>query len=300
MITKALIMSRFENKFMVRIPLFESSGNLHEVIIPATLCYTPGNLDAYKDGDVVYVGFENNEISNPVILGKLYTGPEQAAQTYTFNDSLKTVSSAELPKKTSIGEFSPEEVYATFKSRQIFEDRITELEQKMNVLLGIVGQNVTNITDIIENSETSDEEIDDLFDDDPESNLNSTNYESTTQVDIINLYENTDEEYDQTEVQQAVAGTNYGLVDNTDIDNMYRNNYDIEEISPGGNPENNLNNTNYQSTSANDIAKLYEEGSSEEFDQSEVRSAVQGTDYGLVENEDIDTMYTDENKNQED
>lgn len=88
MITKAIIINKIEdtpNKFLVRIPLFEGSGNSCEVSgntdmpFEATLCYNPGNYDSYLPNDIVYVSFEDNLYANAVILGKLYTGEENKA-----------------------------------------------------------------------------------------------------------------------------------------------------------------------------------------------------------------------------
>ena len=68
MITKAYIIRKSENninKFYIRIPIFETPGlninqKLNNNIIEATLCYTPGSLDSYKEGDCVFITFENS------------------------------------------------------------------------------------------------------------------------------------------------------------------------------------------------------------------------------------------------
>lgn len=300
MIAKAVIEEKLENKFRIRIPLFESSGGNSPCLLTATLCYVPGNLDCYNIGDVVFVSFENNQISSPVILGKLYTGPDSKTTNLNRSSILKADTEAQLPKNTSIGEFSSEEVYSTFKKTKIYEDRITDLEQKMNTLINVVTNNSINLEGLIDYGQATDEDIEDLFEDDPEDSLNQSGYETTNDYDVTAFFDEDDYTYDDSTLQAAVSGTDYGLVDDSDIEDLYSSNYDIEEVAPEGNPENNLNNTSYDSTSNTDIAKLYEDTSSEQFDQSEVLAAVEGTNYGLVSDQDIENMYTNNNEDSED
>ena len=135
MIAKAVIEEQVGNKFKVRIPLFESAGNKNECILTATLSYVPGNLDSYVVGDVVFVAFENNQISNPVIIGKLYLGPEKQNTNLSQASVLNVINEAKLPNQTSIGEFSPAQVYSALKNSEIYEGRVTNLEKQMKSLL---------------------------------------------------------------------------------------------------------------------------------------------------------------------
>lgn len=61
------------NKCDVRLPIFENS-NSEEVIISALVSNTPGLFNGYKVDDRVVVGFIDNAISRPVIIGKMYLG----------------------------------------------------------------------------------------------------------------------------------------------------------------------------------------------------------------------------------
>ena len=135
MIAKAVIEDKIDNKFIVRIPLFESAGLNDVVTLTATLSYVPGNLDCYNIGDVVFVAFENNQISSPVIIGKLYLGNEKDTTKLEYSSKLEVKNEAILPKQTKIGEFSPQEVFTTFKCSPIHEQRITDLEEKSKSLL---------------------------------------------------------------------------------------------------------------------------------------------------------------------
>lgn len=117
MITKAFVISKAEdsNKYFVRIPLFEVSGRAREAsknasVIEATLCYQGGVYDTLMPNDCVFVEFENNQFHKPVIIGKLYLGREDSANTYELVNSLKVTDKAELPLDTKIGDFRLDEL----------------------------------------------------------------------------------------------------------------------------------------------------------------------------------------------
>lgn len=65
------------NQIKVRIPQLhkiQSAPNATPTAeLPnASICSAPGIIPAYKQGDVVFVGFEGNDINNPIIIGALY------------------------------------------------------------------------------------------------------------------------------------------------------------------------------------------------------------------------------------
>ena len=124
MITKAIVERLPENgsaKFLIRIPIFDGfEGSKEDTdynsLTEATLCCLPGVSNPVNVGDIVYVGFEDNNIARPVILGHLYLGdsPNASKTSIGLNLNSLTVSdqkysesgSAKLPVGTSIGNLS--------------------------------------------------------------------------------------------------------------------------------------------------------------------------------------------------
>ena len=103
MIRKAII-ENINNKYSVsvRIPQMNgikpsssstSSSNLFDAII----CIQPGVYPAYKVGDVVLLGFENDETENPVVLGLLYTSDSNKSLSDISADSLFVQTNITLP-----------------------------------------------------------------------------------------------------------------------------------------------------------------------------------------------------------
>lgn len=78
MITKAYIeevISPYQMK--VRMPIFDKPSGVNlctnnENLSIATICCLPNIIPQYNVGDVVFVAFEDNNLSTPVILGVLY------------------------------------------------------------------------------------------------------------------------------------------------------------------------------------------------------------------------------------
>lgn len=77
MIQKAIVESiEGEYQVKVRIPKYDkmsTDGFSYDELSTSIICSSPGTLVNYSVGDIVLVGFENNEINKPVVLGLLYT-----------------------------------------------------------------------------------------------------------------------------------------------------------------------------------------------------------------------------------
>lgn len=118
------------NKYVVSIPSFKTTGStstgsvLNSDLVEATLCYQPGIISEYNVGDVVYIGFENDVTSSPVILGKLYltTSPSEVRSSL----QVKSVSAQNdsVLKNVSINDYSKTDIQSLFQ-------RVSNLEKKV-------------------------------------------------------------------------------------------------------------------------------------------------------------------------
>lgn len=93
-----------DNIFKVEIPLMEDNTT-NEAIFNAILCDSPGSYNGYEVGDVVIVHFQDHELNEAIILGKLYTHIPDEEKAYILANSLKVTNSVELPADTRINDF---------------------------------------------------------------------------------------------------------------------------------------------------------------------------------------------------
>jgi cold shock CspA family protein len=112
MVTKAIIteiVDKYQAK--VRIPIFnKAQGSAFATpdneLAVAPICAMAGSAPNYKPGDVVFVAFEYDTFSYPVILGSLLTESSIQGNTSDFNvNRLHVVSEAELPDSTTVNGF---------------------------------------------------------------------------------------------------------------------------------------------------------------------------------------------------
>lgn len=150
MITKGLIQSIdfSSNTCMVRLPFFETAGNPTEMTLQATFAITPGIFNSYKVGDVVQVAFENGEINNPVVVGKLFLGGQKESVeprgSATFN-SLEVAQSATLPLDTkfklNIGDTTIPNVKGSYRSYESVQDIINNMQDLNKQIVTQQAQN---------------------------------------------------------------------------------------------------------------------------------------------------------------
>lgn len=117
MITKAIIKklcSLEDNHFSVYIPLLrKANSGMEDAILSATLCNIPGIDNSLKVGDVVYVGFEDDQYDKPIILGKLYIGKEDKNNITTTltTRSLQVTEISNIPSNTVVGDINVIDLY---------------------------------------------------------------------------------------------------------------------------------------------------------------------------------------------
>lgn len=135
MITKAIVRSinKAGNRCIVRMPLFETASNLSPVEAEALVSITPGFFNNIFVGDVVFVGFEENALEKPIILGKLYRGTNFENETpggMGILDKLLVRTEASLPAVDThfIYPASIEKQYENFNTPKKIADYIKWLE----------------------------------------------------------------------------------------------------------------------------------------------------------------------------
>lgn len=105
-LAKAIIQSidYTKNICRVRIPLFENaSRNTNIIEADAQINIVPGIYNSYKTGDIVFIGFEENKMELPVILGKLFVSASAEASSHQGNlsgNALVITDTAQLPHST--------------------------------------------------------------------------------------------------------------------------------------------------------------------------------------------------------
>ena len=147
MLTKGLILNIDYNDHYcnVRIPLFETAGNLQIVSVKATICTTPGIYNGYKEGDIVFVAFEDNELNEPVIIGKLYTDANTEknassaiscntlyAKNLTLPLTTKIESDNTLKNLIDGGGMSYPDIGAIIDQLQALSAKVAELEERLS------------------------------------------------------------------------------------------------------------------------------------------------------------------------
>ena len=73
---------------------------------------------------MVYIGFVNNDLSLPVILGRIYKGIEDNHRTYAQLDNLTVANSVQLPESTVIGEITYDKLKVIAQQTFSFEEQL--------------------------------------------------------------------------------------------------------------------------------------------------------------------------------
>lgn len=116
MITKGIIediISQYE--VVVRIPILDSISEYSEAthshnLSTAFMCIPPRLRFVPQIGDVVIIGFEDNDRGKPIIIGCLFKESGNLSQSDLELRNLEVSSSAKLSKQTTIGDVNYEQI----------------------------------------------------------------------------------------------------------------------------------------------------------------------------------------------
>lgn len=137
MITKGKVISKNGNKYTVSLPIFKTSDNNKDFISEATLCYSPGTYNAINIGDIVVVGFQDNELSRPIIIGKFFSSDEELnAVGLNKVETLFVNTKATLPNNTQLGDISVSDIKKLMTEIEIIKDKLDSLSNIDDTLEG--------------------------------------------------------------------------------------------------------------------------------------------------------------------
>lgn len=148
MITRAIIEQKInEYQYRVRIPIFDKSAsaplstNLKDLCI-AVASMPKGVYNSLQEGDVVLVGFEDNDAGNPVILGHLYREALNNIQSFptVIADVLQVNNQVNLPTNTTIGTIDYNSLFSLDGIKENIQSQIDNLTKKVDNLTKKVSQ----------------------------------------------------------------------------------------------------------------------------------------------------------------
>lgn len=129
---------------------FGETNNLIDTTYVATISTLPGIYMPYKEGDIVYIGFANNEVSEPIILGKVHKNlpNEGESSSYAYFKSLETTDKVILPEDTTIGNIKYDDLKSMYLVYHNIETKIdsTYLSNKFSTSETPIGIWVDNKT----------------------------------------------------------------------------------------------------------------------------------------------------------
>ena len=152
MITKGIVEKVIDQySVKVRLPLYDGAkiGTIcvdTDDLSNATICTVSGMIPALKVGDVVFVGFEDNDRGKPVVLGYLYNEFSSDSFVDLTLNSLRVNVDAKLPIDTSIGNVDSEEIQSLLGVRGNIQGQLDLISSQMDASNGtITGIKVNGI-----------------------------------------------------------------------------------------------------------------------------------------------------------
>ena len=165
MLTKAYISDIINSSLIkVRIPLFNKIDGVNGAtpkseLSTACVCSLPNFITAPQTGDIVIVGFEEDDTSKPVVLGYLSKNTESNSMTDIKCNKLVAIDDVELNEHTTIGDILPENI----KCLKNLKHNINTTFQETNKSIDNINKKIetinTNISDNTTSIEANEESI---------------------------------------------------------------------------------------------------------------------------------------------
>ena len=141
MITKGIVEEILDYKAKVRLPIYDGTassnlGTKSSQLSSATICSLSNIKSPVQVGDIVWVGFEDNDDSKPIILGHLYKSTPNISYAGLQLSTLDTKSTTKLYKDTYIGNIKPNEIAMLTGLKGNIQSQLNLLEEKTKLLDG--------------------------------------------------------------------------------------------------------------------------------------------------------------------
>lgn len=141
MLTRAIVEKVInEYTYKVRIPMFDRiQGDAeytdYNSLREAVACVPKGINNSIKEGDIVFIIFENNGMTEPVIIGQLYREAVVNIPDSSINcRSLKVTETVQLPKDILIGEIDYSKLFMLANLTSDVQEQIDTLTAKIDAL----------------------------------------------------------------------------------------------------------------------------------------------------------------------
>lgn len=150
MITKAIVEEIISPySIRVRIPILNAiqgaqNSTPTSELSAATICTIPNARNNVQIGDIVFVGFEDNDLSKPIILGHLFK-ENNDNRDYTGTllelmlNSIAVQFDASLPENTYIGEVQPSELQMLRGQTSNIKDQFDSIIKDIDTIKSKLG-----------------------------------------------------------------------------------------------------------------------------------------------------------------
>lgn len=142
MLTKGIV-EQLIDKYTakVRLPIYdgaEGSKNAtsKDDLTEATICSLPNISSTISVGDIVYVGFENDDISMPVILGHLQSENKPESLVDLKFSNIEATGTTVLSEQTFIGDVTPLEISRLSGIKGNVQSAIDDLQERTKNISG--------------------------------------------------------------------------------------------------------------------------------------------------------------------
>lgn len=137
MITRGIV-EQIVDKYhiRVRIPIYNrvSTAAMYtptEELSVAVICTAPYLSPNFQLNDIVIVGFEDNDLGKPIILGMLFRDIDSRVFSELLVDTLTVNSQVNLPENTTIGKIKAKELASLAGVDYNLADKIQSIEDRL-------------------------------------------------------------------------------------------------------------------------------------------------------------------------